>query len=400
MKHAPRAIAAVCALVLGSACGEAGSAAPRTTGACSFGVERAIATGTGATFDGIALARGPDGLRAIWSDAAGLFARALRDDGTPTAEAVRLGARCRGGLAAATDEGRLLVACLAPAESATGSGGSVSLVALGRGATEARTTEVGAAGRDSSAIAIAVANGRTWIAWHDGTPGAQRVRLTSVGRDGAPTTPVALGNASRAGGSVALAVTASGHVLVAWAETWVDGPRLRGFVRLADASHPRVVRDLEPLSTSAPALAFTRDERGVVLAMRDERPRRARRAVFVLRIGESLSETTNAVHVGRANGAGGPAIASCGGRVVLAVPRTYGRREVLIGLHQLTPRFARDGGELQIYEYDSELSYAALACVQESVLVLYAERRSPAEPGPRLRTTMLTCPPSGRAGHR
>lgn len=345
-------------------------------------VEEVVLYHSGATrLHGIALARGPGGMLAAWSDEDGVRTAVIDGRGRilhgPTrireAKAASLEAVPRAG-------GGYLLALLEPGDLFEGGGGAYLARVDGKGEVE-RIERLGPAGAYSRRIALADPGA---VAWHDGGPGqfAVRARLGSSVREVARGSMGALAPAIARGADrsiglawVELEAGAGGDVAapIRFARFEADG-RPRGATRTAARA---VIEEADP--------AILWRGRGFTLVFRDRRGRDRRPGYYMVRPEERAAAAPK--RIARANGPVGPEIAYCHGTYAGAAVRTY-QDELLLGFNRFDLTGVKRSGELQIYSDRVHFAAVELECLPEGWALLYAEEHPK---GARLLYNRVTC---------
>lgn len=336
---------------------------------CQLGAEFEVARIFAKDLDGIELVALDKELLALWSEQGGLFGRVLRLDGRARAPSQRLGVRCDGGLAAERDGDAVEVACLVlPERGKHDDGGGVLVhrvsVAGPRLALQ-RSRMFGRAGRLSAGIAMVRGSRGLELAWHDGSPDAQRVFWGALADAGASAQVVS--QAGRLASAPSLA-TLAGSTAIAWAETWIERGELLS--RIVYWDRHSASRTLVPVLrvAAAPKLFALGGE--LLLGFRDHRAGE-KTGLYLTHVGSGF-ERAAPVRVGRADGVGNPALVPCMGGVVAATPRTYGG-DYFVGVNWLDRGLRRARGEQQFYEDAHAFTQVAAACVGSHALLLIAE---------------------------
>lgn len=389
---------------------------------CELGAPELVARSDGLEFDGVAVAEA--GLFA-WSSADGLFvARHERRQ--------RVGERCRGGVALAASAEAVYLACSRPSEQV----GEVVLQVLDQALHAQAVHVLGPAGRDGRGVALALRDGQPLVAFHDGSIGTHAISLASVHLqasappstsdtqtpDAARAVPPAqsassVRRVSRSGHAAAqpALLVHEGHAYLAFVElNWSDASdasaasaATRGApTRTSDASAETsattnaeiwIARDDEPArmvlrtAVDAPAPTLAADASGLVLGYRD-RTRGARSELHVVRLDSALRPHGPTRVIGRANSEGAPSVYGCAGFTAALLPREYGS-ERFLAVNQLDQELAAVGAGHQFYTSGHDFVLASGACTRDALLVLAAERATPAKPGVEAMLLRFRCTP-------
>lgn len=348
---------------LGWACGCQGGEGRQF---CQLGTEHEVARTGAKDLDGIELVAVGKKLLALWSEQGGLFARWVDDDGRARGASQRLGARCDGGLAAQRDGDALEVACLVhPQRGKHQDQGGVLVHRVGLDLSLQASRLFGSAGSLSAGIAMARGRQGLEVAWHDGSPDAQRVwwgRLADAG---------ASAQIASQGGRLASApsLTAlAGSAVLSWAENWLEGGELLSRIVAWDRrSAPRTLVPLVHVAATPQLFALDRE---LVLGFRDRRAHE-KTGLYLAKV-DGAARAATAVRIGRADGVGRPALAPCMNGVVAATPRTYGG-DYFVGVNWLDRDLRVSRGEQQFYEDARAFTQVAAACVGSHAVLLIAE---------------------------
>lgn len=342
---------------------------------CQLGSEHSIASSVALEYDDVALLPRDGGVTAFWSEPGGLFARLLDGEGRPHGPALRLGAHCAGGFDVLARGAGYELACLVPAtDGKEGQRGGVQLLRITAALTLERTRLLGEAGPLSSGIDLAPAAGGLGLAWHDGAPDAHRVWWVSLAPGAEPPRVISTDGRMAAAPSIGVR---DAELRVAWAERWLEQGQLHSRVALWDGrGNPHTVLPVAHLQAMPQLLTLPAiDDSGEaqhLLAYRDRRGRTDRTGLYLSRVagrGELVGEIAR---VGRADGAGRPALTPCMGGLVTATPRTYGG-DYFVGINWLDHGLERVRGEQQFYEDTHAFSRAAAACIGDHAVILIAE---------------------------
>lgn len=308
----------------------------------------------------------------VWSERAGLFARAV-DGG----EIVRLGAPCDAGMATAGS----WLACAQRGDDDKAQRGHVTVTDLASGA---RIDEVSGVGPNSSGVGLARAGEHHAIVWNDAHGASAAVWLRRDGSDPARLSTERM----RAGRpSARFETDAAGQLVLAWPETWIGADGVEGTLRVQRGER---LLDLETLAydASEPTLTLDAEGRGAVV-FRDRRPARTRPRVFVRHL-EREDHAREGVH---ANADGEALGVACAAAMVIVSPRTHSRAERLVAVrrHDLAT-LEGTGPEHQIYMHGAAFEHADARCVGRDVLIAVASHATIERPHGAVSTVRFTCP--------
>ena len=388
---------------------------------CSFGPDRVVAASRGKRIDAVALCFDHEGPVAFWSDIDGLFARRLDAGGRPTASAIRLAARCQGGIDARPGETGFVVACLRrpfwqqPALEASADGG----IETGYADADARSARSRArisdptelnersggvevstvtprlaiasqvrfagAGTMSRGISLGAGGGRLRVARHDGSPGRQQVWLAVIDPV-ERSSPRVISDPLRLARAPALAPGDKDWVV--WAETWMQGERSRGQVTLYDGKGaPRRLLDVS-YANADPRIIAVEGRR--LLTYRQRRNSVDRPGLYFAWMDEDGRVLGEPVRVARADADAPPAVDPCLGGLVVAAPRTYGASQ-FIGVNLIELSLDKRGGEQHFYDISRKMSLAAAACPGAGSLLLAAEQGVSSQKQTRVLSIAFSC---------
>lgn len=351
---------ALCALAC-AACHKSGRS-------CHFGQEHAIFDSHTGTFDDVVLVSPPSGPLALFSDAAGLYARALDDRGLPRARVQRIAAACNGGVAAAVSGERVWAACSRPAADG-GEVGALELYAFD-GTWQSRAT-LAPVGPNSYGVALAARNdGEPALAWDDAAMGGGRIWYAA----GAHAPPRQLSEAAWYGSSPGL-VRVGSRLLAVWAESHELDRAYDSRVQMADLSAAGALHATTVATgrDAAPSPDLVGSDAGLWLAFRDHRKGARKTGLYLSRLASDGRRMGPSVRVGRADGVGRPVLERCLGGLVAATPRTFAG-DYFVGVVQIDSALERLSAEQQFYEDSHEFAQVAAACEGANVLLLIAER--------------------------
>jgi hypothetical protein len=348
----------------------------------------------------VALVARASGLVAVWSAREGLYARALDAVGAATADPRRLGPPCDGGIAAASVEDAVVIACSRPARDDKAQDGSIALVALDAQLDVRHVRSIARVGRDSLGVDLARRSDGTWsVVWHDGSAGAWSVVRARVSLEDSPGADDAHVDAQElSSGVLAASPYPRVHVrandtgdeaLFVFEESWLDGGFARGRVLVARerGGMPIAVEELEAHDARA---QLVRDGRSWVLVFRDLRRPSPRASLYARRLGDDLRPVEPARRVTRADTDGSPRALTCAEHVVAVVPRTWDT-DVLVGLDLLDARLRKPVPEQQVYEWSARFPFADAACVDAALITIVASRPSVGGGHAALHTIGMRC---------
>jgi hypothetical protein len=367
---------ALCALAC-AACGRSGRS-------CHFGSEHAIFDSHTGTFDDVVLVSTRSGPLALFSDGAGLYARALDSRGLPRARVQRIADGCRGGVAAAVSGERVLLACSRPAADG-GEAGAVTLYAFD-GAWQSRAT-LRPVGPNSRGVALVASGDGAAVAWSDAAMGGARVWYAA--REHEP--PCQLSEAAWYGSSPGL-VKVGSRLLAVWAESHELDRAYDSRVRMADLSAAGALHATTVATgrDAAPSPELVGSDSGFWLAFRDHRKAARKTGLYLSRLASDGRRMGPAVRVGRADGVGRPVLQRCLGGLVAATPRTFAG-DYFVGVVHVDSALERLSAEQQFYEDSHEFAQVAAACQSSDVLLLIAERGRLGAGRATLHSATFTC---------
>ena len=357
-------------------------------GACAFGEEHRIAIPAGPRIHDVALVASEHGAWALWSERAGSFARALDVEGAPAGDAVRLGSPCEGGIAALVRDGALVVACGRRGEAAHDDEGGVQVVALQDGVVRSLGA-IGAPGPDGSGVSLALGpEGAVHVGWQR-AEGA--VREAWVGRLDGTTAPERVSSPRARASAPSLRLRGT-DMLIAWAETWLDGAGdTQGRLELRVGA--RAVRSVAELAheEATPWLGPGAAEGEWLVAFRDRRPRGSRPRVQIASIAPGAASLGPVEAAAHANAEGEARVVSCGTDVFVVAPRTHNRIERLVSVRRHAAGLEPRGPEQQIYEFGAAYEHADATCVDGHLLVIFASNASRMQSESSVRAVAVTC---------
>ena len=330
---------------------------------CHFGTDRPIAEADHG-FDQLEMHEGvlhwsaPDGL---WRDGR------------------RLEARCDGGFDVVGE----VVACLR--RPTHGEAGSLVWMRFEGGVLVERHA-IAQVGRDSRGVAMA-RSGEGWrMLWHDGTPGDWQV-WSAVFVPGAETDPAPVSSFQIAALSPTM-WTEGEDTYMAWGESWLDAGYSRGQVMAWSGSGaPRRVVEVD---VHDPRPVVLRDARSRVLFFRDHRRPYRRVGLYAVRLDDRFQTMGEPVRVGRANADGPIRALECAGSLVVLTPRTWDE-DLLIGINVLDRDLRKRIAEQQVYEWNAHFDQADVACVDDELRLVVAERGRGTESRVQAHAIQLSC---------
>jgi hypothetical protein len=334
---------------------------------CQLGAEHEVARTLAKQIDAIELATFAQGAVALWSVPSGLYARKLDAEGQAQSDAVRLGVRCEGGVAALADAGALVVACLVhPSHGKDVELGGVAVSRVTPELALSSSTWIGTAGGLSEGVSLARGKHGLELVWHDGSPEAQRVMWASL--DAPAKSPMVLSEPGRLAAAPSISVR-GGDTVMAWAENWLEGDELRSRIVFWDRrGAPRTLVPLVHFAATPQLVSF--GER-LVLGFR-ERHGGQKTGLYLAPVPGSEGRAQTPARVGRADGVGRPVLLPCMDGIVAATPRTYGG-DYFVGINWLDADLERGRGEQQFYEDAHAFTQVAAACTSTHALMLIAE---------------------------
>ncbi|HET8939166.1 MAG TPA: hypothetical protein VFN67_37230, partial [Polyangiales bacterium] len=317
-------------------------------------------------FDDVALLKTATGPIAFFSDASGLYARAVDESGLPRNRAERIAERCDAGLAAAVSGKDVWIACSRRAH-----GGDVGSVTVYNFAGELTTRQRFApVGGESQGVALAVSAGRVHLAWQDAALGGAQLRYAEAS---SPVTNV-ISDPSWFASTPQLSATDS-QLLAVWDESQEHGSEYESRVRMLDLSgrtRTGTATTVMEAHDASPSPAMLVDRRGGSwVAFRDRRKGRRKTGLYLAHL--SGSRASEVVRVGRADGVGRPTLTACLSGLVAATPRTFAG-DYFVGVVQVDPDLETFSLEQQFYEDSHEFSQVAATCLDARLLLLIAER--------------------------
>ncbi len=374
---------------------------------CDFGADITVATTGSGGYRGLYLWPTPTSpgatehtlFRALYSVDEGLFIRSVRGVDQPTGENAtappqRLGMPCDSWDAVSFGSSDSLVAaCGRRPRAAKDQPGTITLYRLEGHTLGDEESQAGGVhsfvipgaliGEGHAGLSLA-ARGATpnegvELAYHDGRSGHYDVwHLALFFDDGEEDRGLRLDEPTLLSATVAMAGQPSLYIeddvrYVTWAEGWVE-PSTRfddyaGQIMLQqsdlDVAPVRPARRIAQIHhhPSQPTLVGRigpEGDRGApTLLFRDLRPPKRRPGLFAMPLNETIDEPTR---VGRSNGPAAPHGLHCGDSLVTTTARTFGRTDVLIGIHLLDEQLEDRVAEQQVYEWSAQFADAAPAC--------------------------------------
>lgn len=385
----PPAACALAALVVCAACGGRGEVRI-LDGNCAFGEERTLAIPSGPVVHDVALAASGERAWAVWSERAGVFARALDASGEPAAEALRIGPACEGGLAAAAREGELVVVCGRRGSEGHDDDGGVQVVAI-RDARIATLASFGALGSDGEGVALAVSPaGELHVGWQEAHGAVREAWGARIGPDGAVSAPERLSTPHFRASRPSL-LWSGERLLAAWSETWLDA-RGEPEGRLQVRAGTRAARGVEAVAFDDPLPVLREGVSGdEIVAFRDRRPARSRPRAQLARLRDRGAALERVEAGSPANAEGESLALACGDDVFVVAPRTHSRTERLVSVRRYSRELVGQGPELQLYEHGAAYEHADARCVAGHLVVLFASRRSRVHANASVRAVPVAC---------
>lgn len=359
------------------------SACESTGRRCHFGSDHAVFRSEAGLFDDIALVKAASGPVAFFSDATGLYARALEDAGLPRKRTERIGERCDAGLAAALSGTQVWLACARRAHGEDP--GAVTTYMFDGKLTERQ--HFSPVGSESQGVAVAVVAGKVRVVWQDAALGGAQLRYAEAGP---PVTHV-ISDPDWFASTPRLSVTDS-QLIALWDESQERGSEYESRIRMLDVggrTRSAAAATVMEAHDASPSPAMLVDPRGGSwLAFRDRRKGRRKTGLYLAHLlGSRASEV---VRVGRADGVGRPTLTACLSGLVAATPRTFAG-DYFVGVVQVDPDLQTFSLEQQFYEDSHEFSQVAASCVDERLLLLIAERGRLGGGRAALRSVAFSC---------
>lgn len=329
---------------------------------CDFGEERILARDP-VRFEGVRLVEDGDGNRAIWATREGLFT-STGDEAPRRIEEPCDAIDALGGAG-------VVVACARRPHEAKDDSGALMLFVLVDGSVVERRSIEARVGRDHQGLSLVRVSDGYALAWHDGTPGDWGAWWVTLDAELRPTRdPRRLSARGTAAGVPAL--LGGEPLLATWAETWIERGASRGQVLVSDGTgRPERIAEV---SYAEPTPILVRDPRGVVALFRDQPGRSRRASLFAQRLDSGLSTPTPRRRVGRSDGRGVPRAFMCGDSLVSIGPRSFGRSEILIGIHLLDEALRPRAKEQQVYQWAAQFTLADALCDGDQLELLVGQR--------------------------
>lgn len=298
----------------------------------------------------------------------------------------RIATSCPGGLAATSQGEALVIACVRPADRDRGRTGQVVVLRVGEGVEVLGS--LGPVGSESRGVDLAIEGERVVVGWRDADVFTARARVAELNGEAR-----ALSSEGVLASAPSL-VFDEGALVAAWTESWFDPagrPAGHLFVQ-REGEPPRPSLDVGDLDVR---VHLAKDARGLLVTLRDRRPRGAEHRAFVGRLDGRLRLTLEALRSpARADAEESkPMLVPCGEHVFSVSSRTSSRGVTMASLRRLDAELRPVEAEHQIYEYHARFPQAVGACVDGRLLVAVGERASAVSPTPRLRTYGLRCGP-------
>lgn len=372
-------------LLLGIAgCGDEHARIRETS--CVFGEEHRLSSTEGPLVHDLALRRTTSRIWALFSDRSGLYASGLEPDGAPLGPPIRLTRACDGGLAAASHEETLWIACGRRGDSARADEGGVQLLSIRERAVR-NEGALGALGPRGEGIGLAVSStGRIAVGWQEGHASVSHTWIRLLTPE---VVPERLSDRRFLGSRPSLEWQGD-QLAVTWSETWPDArgrPEGRVMLRIGERAaramaETRIEEVLPTLRPNGPT--------GLLLTFRDRLQARSRPRVRLSRI--ESDGTLSRLEDGSAANAAGESIAlRCGQDVFVIAPRSRSRTERLIGVRRYRSNLEPHGPELQLYEHGIAYEHADAQCIAGHLVILYASRPTRVHPHGSVRAVSLTC---------
>jgi hypothetical protein len=324
----------------------------------------------GNLFDDVALVKTDEGPLAVFSDATGLYTRALDPYGLPRRRAERVGERCDAGLDAAISGKALWLACARRAQAGAGVGAVSVLTAPDTHSPLAERQHFAPVGGESHGVALAVYAGRARVAWQDAALGGAQLRYAETGS----VLTFVLSDADWFASTPRLSATDS-QLIALWDESQQRGEDFESRIRtfdLSGTSRSGTGMTVMDAHDASPGPAMVIDPKGGSwLAFRDRRKGRRKTGLYLARL--FGGRTSEVVRVGRADGVGRPTLTACLSGLVAATPRTFAG-DYFVGVVQVDPDLQAFSLEQQFYEDSHEFSQVAASCLDARLLLLIAER--------------------------
>lgn len=355
---------------------------------CRFGDERDLGRTVHRGFHAIAATHHADSTWIAWSEPGGTW---LARVGAQRAR--RVGPACSGGLALAGATGEtpagteppFWLACLARSSADKDAPGSVSVWRIaGTEALDVSRTEIATAGRDARGITLLAGAESPELAWQDGVVGRWRVWRK---RPNEAAEPVSLPDL--VAGPPRLHRDGT-RTLVTWAERGLGGDRRHTRIVVQDdAGLPRQLLERVPHTDPAPALV--RADGRLWLGYRAHDRRHDRAGLHVVRLSDDLRVEGAPIRVGRADETGPLGLVSCGDALFTVVSRSYGARDILVGINRLDGRAMATMPELQIYQWNAAFVHVDALCSDDGLATFFADRGDSTRRGAAVRMLPLRC---------
>jgi hypothetical protein len=379
--------ALVLALQLG-ACQPAQSEKSR----CSLAPAHVIARAEAPQYESVALAADPTRAVAAYSSRDGLFVRALDGRGAPLGAAVRVAEPCASVDVELSAE-HVLLACLRrhddalEDESEAPQEQGALLYALDAALHTEWVRTLGRAGPEGRGIDLETDGQRVYVLHHDGSRGLHMVRLVTL--HGEKQSERVLSRPGRVASEPALTMV-KGELYATWTENeLLTLSNQKTELLIAHGDGPAQV--LRSVRVLAPAPQLAHDARGLVLLFRDQAAQDRRAELYLARLNKQLELAEKPHKIGRANTDGPPSLHACGSAEQVALlPREYGG-EHYIAIHTLGGELQNITGGHQFYGNSRDYVRSAGACMGNDVLLLAAERKTPADRGVEISAMRFAC---------
>lgn len=292
--------------------------------------------------------------------------------------------------AAVEADDALVIACSQPADRDRGRTGEILVLRVTQGEREI-LGRLGPVGAESRGVEIATLDERVVVGWRDADVFTARARLADLAGESRPLSP------AEVVASAPSLLFHDGALVTAWTESWVDGdgePTGRLVVQ-REGEPPRPSLEVGDFDVR---VGLSADESGLMVALRDRRPRGAVPRAFVGRLDDKLRLHLSALRSpSRADDEQAhPRVIACGPHHFSLASRTSSRGVTMVTLRRLDESLQAVGREHQIYEYHARFPHAVATCLEERLLIGVAERPTAASPRPRLSTYGLRCGPGIR----
>lgn len=352
-----------------------------------------VGTGSGRIIHDVAVVADDGGAAVLWSDGGGLHVRRLEAEGAPRADAVRLGAACPGGVAAAPGRSGPILGCLRPGDGDRGRPGRVAVARLA-GDELAPVGHAGPVGEASRGIALTVDGRRAGrVGWQHAEPFTAEAWMAGFDTEAGLDEPRRL-SAEGVSASAPTFAQRDGPPIVAWSEAWSapDGA-VTGNLHVSGGQGPSVAA--LPLAYLDSKPAITADDRGWLTAFLDRRGDHGLR-FFVARLGPDLRAVAGSLESpGTAHAySHRPGLLPCGEHLFAVGTRGMNRERVAVYIARLDPTdLEATGRQHLIYRRWVAFAEVDVACIGGHPLLVVAERRRRDTPRPAVRALRIRCGP-------